>query len=114
MNVRRWAIVGVLLVGVVSYLRLRVPWWPIHPVLFMVWGTRQMAEISFSFLIGWGIKTAVTNLGGTRTYRKAKSLLFGVIAGDLLGGLIFMAVGVCYYLSTGKALQKYSIFPMMF
>jgi len=108
------AIIGIALVVAVSYLRLRVPWWPIHPVLFMVWGTRQMAEIAASFLMGWAIKTAVTNLGGTRTYQKTKSLMFGVIAGDLIGGLIFMVIGICYYFVTGKAPQKYGIFPMMF
>ncbi len=107
-------IIGAGAVLLVSWLRLRIPWWPIHPVLFMVWGTRQMAELAGSFLIGWIIKTAVTNLGGSRTYRKAKSLMFGVIAGDLIGGLIFMAIGICYYFATGKAPHKYAIFPMMF
>ena len=107
-------IIGIALVLVISWLRLRIPWWPIHPVLFMVWGTRQMAEIAGSFLIGWGIKTAVTHLGGTRTYQRTKALLFGVIAGDLIGGLLFMAAGIAYYFATGKPPQKYPLFPMMF
>jgi len=107
--------IGLILVLLVSYCRLRLPWWPIHPVLFMVWGTRQMAELAASFLLGWIIKSAVTHLGGMRSYQKAKTLMFGVIAGDLLGGLIFMAVGAVYYFVTGKPpLHKAGIFPTMF
>jgi len=91
-----------------------LPWWPLHPVLFMVWGTRQMSEIAASFFLGWLIKTAVTNLGGSQTYQRTKSLMFGIIAGDLLGGVIFMIIGLLYYLVTNKAPNEpYMIFPIM-
>ena len=97
----------------VSFLRLRLPWWPLHPVIFLIWGTRQIAEISASFLIGWMIKTAITNLGGSQTYRRTKTLMFGIIAGDLLGGVIFMGIGFVYYLITHKPAPDYLIFPIM-
>jgi len=109
-----WAAgLGVGVVLVVSFMRLRFPWWPLHPVIFMVWGTRQMAELSASFMLGWGIKSIVTNLGGTQTYRAAKNLMFGAIAGDLTGGLIFMAIGVVYRQLTGTQPPIYRIFPVM-
>jgi hypothetical protein len=88
----KWVVIGIVLVGAVSFFRLRWHWWPLHPFMFMVWGTRQMAELSASFLVGWGIKSAVTNLGGTAAYRKTKNFMYGAIAGDLGAGLVFMAV----------------------
>jgi hypothetical protein len=109
-----WAAgLGVAAVLVMSVLRLRLPWWPIHPVLFLIWGTRQAAEISGSFLIGWAIKSAVTNLGGMPTYRSARKFMFGAIAGDLIGALIFMIVGMLYYNITGEVPKPYSFFPQM-
>ena len=109
----RSALVGVGLVLVVSFLRLRLPWWPIHPVLFMIWGTRQISEISASFLLGWMIKSAITNLGGSQTYQRTKSLMFGIIAGDLFGGFVFMVIGMVYHLVTDKVAPEYFIFPIM-
>ncbi|MHC4561443.1 MAG: DUF6785 family protein [Planctomycetota bacterium] len=109
-----WAVfLGAGAVLVVGVMRLRLPWWPLHPVLFMVWGTRQMAELSCSFLLGWLIKSIVTNLGGSRAYQRTKTLMFGIIGGDLLGGLIFMVIGLIYHIVTNKAAPAYDIFPLM-
>jgi hypothetical protein len=35
----------------------------------------------------------------------------GVIAGDLLGGLLFMIVGAVYYRVTGSPAPGYRVFP---
>ena len=51
--------------------------------------------------------------GGTRTYRRTTAFMFGAIAGDLLGGLIFMVVPAIDYMITGEIADgwKYKIFP---
>ncbi|HAU36922.1 MAG TPA: hypothetical protein DCX07_04310 [Phycisphaerales bacterium] len=107
-----WGGLGLLLVLVASYLRLRFTWWPIHPVLFLAWGTAPLARFSHSFLLGWLIKTFVTGLGGGKKYRQLQPLMIGVIGGDLLGGLLWMAVGAAYYGVTGNIpTANYMIFP---
>ena len=108
-----WAVgIGVALVLVCSILRLRYTWWPIHPVIFLVWMTFPLSHFSHSFLLGWLIKAGVTKFGGGRAYRRAIPLMIGIIAGDLLGGLVFMAYGAAYYFTTGTLLDKvYKIFP---
>ncbi|MGA2264818.1 MAG: DUF6785 family protein [Phycisphaerae bacterium] len=106
--------VGLALVLVVGLLRLRLPWWPLHPVAFLVWDTSPMNAFSQSFLLGWLIKTAVMRLGGHQTYNKAKPLMTGLIAGDLLGVLVWMVIGAVYYLTTGLSpteSQIYTFFP---
>ncbi len=92
---------GFVLVLVLSICRMRFPWWPLHPVLVLVWGTWPMRAYSHSFLIGWFLKGVITHLGGTKSYGKAKPLMLGLIAGDLMSALIFMVHGAIYHLVTG-------------
>lgn len=102
--------IGLGLVLLFSALRLRLPWWPIHPVLFLVWGQWPSAHFSFSFLLGFLIKQGVVRFGASGWYRRGKDFMFGVVAGDLLGGMIFMIVAFVYYQVTGKVPLQYGIF----
>jgi len=107
-----WAAgVGLAAVIVFSVLRLRHTWWPLHPILFLGWGSWAFACFSHSFLLGWFLKVLLTKLGGERMYTRAKALMIGVIAGDLLGGMLWMGVGAIYYGATGLAPKRYHIFP---
>ena len=81
--------------------RLRFVWWPLHPVMFLVMGTYQSRTLGPSFLLGGLIKIIVTKMAGGKAYQKVKPVMFGLIAGDLLGGLIPMVVGAIYYFWTG-------------
>ena len=103
---------GFVLVLIASALRLRFAWWPLHPVLFLVWYTWPMATLHHSFLLGWLVKTAVTRLGGGPTYGKLQPFMVGVIAGELLGGLTFMVVGAVYYFVTGLQPIRYTVLPV--
>jgi len=102
---------GFLLFSSCAFLRIRFPKWPLHPVLFLVWFTYPLREISTSFFIGWAVKSLVVKFGGGNTYQRVKPLMVGLIAGDLTGGLTFMIVGAVYYFVTGFPPQQFSIFP---
>ncbi len=106
-----WAGAGLVGVLVLSTLRLRWVWWPIHPIFLLVWGTFPLGMFHASFLIGWLIRTLITRFGGRNAYRRALPFMIGVIAGDLLAGLIFMAAGAVYYLATGLIPPTYRVFP---
>jgi hypothetical protein len=108
-----WAGFGIAGVLTLTALRLRLPWWPLHPMLFAIWGTRLTATVGASFLIGWMIKSAVTNLGGKSSYQTTRKLMFGFIAGDLLAALIFMIIGMAYYKATGKPPANYNFLPII-
>jgi len=106
-----WAGAGAAMVLAASALRLRFTWWPLHPVIFLIWGTLPASAFMYSFLIGWLIKTLVTRIGGHRKYLDLRVMMIGVIAGDLLGALVFMVHGGLYYAVTGLIPPKYQIFP---
>jgi hypothetical protein len=94
---------GMALVLACGLLRLRINWWPLHPVLFLVWGTLSSAWYGPSFLAGWMLKSAITRLGGARSYNAAKPIFVGLVAGEFATALLWAVAGLVYYLKTGYA-----------
>jgi hypothetical protein len=91
---------GLVLVFACSAARLRWSKWPIHPVMFLIWGTLVSRWFAGSFLLGWFIKWLVLHYGSQRIYREARRFFIGMIAGEMLAGLFWMLVGGVYYLIT--------------
>ncbi|HET6429747.1 MAG TPA: DUF6785 family protein [Phycisphaerae bacterium] len=106
-----WAGAGFLAVLLFGALRLRFHWWPLHPLIFLVWATWPMQEFGHSFLLGWALKKLLTKYGGYAAVRRATPAVIGVILGDILGAAIFMGAGGLYYAATGMEPQRFSIFP---
>ncbi|MBS3734596.1 MAG: hypothetical protein KGY99_06680 [Phycisphaerae bacterium] len=99
---------GVLLL---SFLRLRLPWWPIHPVLLLVLGVDTVTPLCASFFVGWAIRVCVTGFGGDRGYRRAKPLFIGLIAGEFAAGLFWAAGGFIRYAATGLHYDVLRVHP---
>jgi len=105
----QWIAFGAVVVLVFYAMRLRFTWWPIHPILFLFWGTWAMNEYAWSFFIGWLIKRGLTRFG-VREF-KLRTFMTGIIAGDLLGGVLWMIVGGIYHAATGLTPPKYFVLP---
>ena len=88
---------GVAVILLCTAGRLRWSWWPIHPVMFMVWGTNVSRWFGPSFMAGWLAKVIITRFGGAAGYRKARSFFIGIIAGEVVAGVGWMIVGALYY-----------------
>ena len=91
--------------------RLRFTRWFLHPVLFLVWNSWPGIMLSSSFLLGWFIKVMVTKYGGAGVYQKLKPLMLGAIAGEMVGGVVPMLVGLVYYLATSEPPAVFNILP---
>ncbi len=104
-----WLGLGLGLVLVCALARLRLPWWPLHPVAFVFWGTWPVVAFGWSFLAGWALKASVVRLLGSRGCHQIKPLLVGVIAGELLMSLGWMIVGLIYYFFTGVSPPMYYV-----
>lgn len=107
-----WLGAGLVLVLGCAWARLRVPWWPLHPVAFLLWGTYAGAVFAFSFLLGAILKWVVMKIGGTRTYHAVKPAMAGVVAGELMATLIWMAVGIGWHAVTGSIPPQFRIWPI--
>ncbi|MEX1017676.1 MAG: DUF6785 family protein [Phycisphaeraceae bacterium] len=110
-----WTLIGwtglglALLVGCAGA-RLHLPWWPVHPVLFLVWGTFPTIVFAVSFLLGWAIKVSVTATTGAAGYRTLMPLMWGVIAGEVAISCLWLGVGAIYYFHTGMTPPAYAVF----
>ena len=102
---------GVIGVLGFSFLRLRTRWWPLHPCLFLLWETYPLSAMSHPFLLGWLIKKLCLRFGGNHLVAKLKPFAVGVISAEIMGALVFMAVGLIYYLHTGEKPKTYRYFP---
>jgi hypothetical protein len=106
-----WLLIGIGLYLACAIARLRLPWWPLHPVAFLVWGTTAASNLSFSFLLAGIIKGGTLSLGGENAYRAGKPLMIGVIAGELLAALGWAAVNLAYFLIQQQAPEAYHVLP---
>ena len=80
----RFFLLGAGLVIVCATMRFKFSKFPVHPVLFMVWGTTPATHSWYSFLVGWFLKTLVVRFGGGGVYQRLKPLFIGLIAGEVV------------------------------
>lgn len=106
-----WMMLGLALVIGTAVARLRLPWWPLHPIMFLVWGTYPINQFAFSFLLGWLLKATVMRTSGAKGYHAMKPLIVGVIAGELFAALLWVTIGAVYFWVQGKNPVVYMIFP---
>jgi len=99
------------LVGVLIFVagRLRFAKWPLHPVLFLVWGDWAGYQTAWPFLLGGGLKLVTTRYGGAQAYQRMKPLMFGLIAGDMLSGIGITLFGFAYHYFTGELPKPYVV-----
>ncbi len=88
---------GFFAVVLFSLLRFRIGKWPIHPILFLVWGTYPMGKTYWAFLIGWGVKELIVKFGGGEVYEKLKPIFIGAILGEIIAGGISIIFAFLYY-----------------
>lgn len=93
---------GLFAVIIFYFLRFRFTRFPLHPVLFLVWGTYPANLCWASFLIGWGIKGLVVRFGGGKVYQTLKPVFVGLIAGELIAAGTSIFIEMIYYWSTGN------------
>ncbi len=87
-------IAGILVVALFSALRFKFARFPLHPVVFMVWGSYACSVSWASFLAGWFIKLLVVRFGGGRSYQSLKPLFIGLIGGEM----VFLGFHILYNL----------------
>ena len=104
-------IAGFVLVIAFTAARLRFEWWPLHPLMFVVWASTPLRLMGVSYLLGWGIKSLITRYGGSHTYNRIKPLMLGLIAGEVLSALFPTIFGAIYYFITNEQPQMFNVIP---
>ena len=92
-----WMAMGSSFVVLLSVLRTRFVWWPIHPVAYPLsspgWGSNYTWS---SIFISWLAKFAILKYGGHRAHTKAAYFFAGLILGDCIVGGAWDIIGVIF------------------
>jgi hypothetical protein len=79
---------GFIFTIALMHLKLRFPWWPIHPAAFPLTLNYVMEEQAVTLLIVWLVKVVLLRYGGLRAHRTAQPLFIGLIVGTSLGTML--------------------------
>lgn len=91
---------GAVVMSVLVLCYYLFPWWPIHPIGYMLAFSSSMRILWFSFLVGWACNTLCLRYGGTFLYRRVRLFFIGLIIGDFCMGafwaMVSLKTGISY------------------
>jgi len=86
-------------------LRLRFLWWPLHPIGYAMAGTAIMLNLWFSMFAAWVLKGLLVRYGGLKAYRRSLPFFLGLILGD------FLSAGVWILIEGVTGVRDHFLFP---
>ncbi len=93
-NTRLAIAAGFLLTLVLNMLRLRLSWFPFHPVGYAVSGSWSLSLLWLPLMVAWILKLVILRYGGLKAYRHWLPLFLGVILGECIIGSMWTIVGI--------------------
>jgi hypothetical protein len=75
-------------------MRLRVLYWPFHPVGFALASAWSMNYLWSSLLVSWMCNIFVVRYGGVYVFRRARPFYFGLILGEATFGSLWALAGI--------------------
>jgi hypothetical protein len=91
-------VVGFAMTILLNSLRMRMSWFPFHPVGFAVSGSWSMGLLWLPMFIAWVIKLLMLRYGGLKLYRRALPFFLGVILGECVVGSFWTIWGIIFNL----------------
>jgi hypothetical protein len=101
---------GFGLAGVLQWLCLRTPAWPLHPIGLLLAVTPFVQVAWTSIFAGWLSKIGIIWIGGAALYRSARPVFIGFIMGELFAAIVWFIVPLLLALS-GVTPLKSQVLP---
>lgn len=89
-------IVGLSVTLLLNSLRMKLGWFPFHPVGYAVSSSWSMSLLWLPLFIAWLIKLLILRYGGLKLYSKALPFFLGVILGECVMGSLWTIVGCAF------------------
>jgi hypothetical protein len=99
-NVRTAIAVGFFLTLALNAIRMRVGWFPFHPVGYAVSGSWSLSLLWLPLFVAWIVKSLLLRYGGLRAYRQALPFFLGLILGECVIGSLWMLIGILFNIPT--------------
>ena len=77
--------IGAGLMGLLTFLRYRLPWWPLHPIGLTLSAADNTAHLVLPVFVTWLAKSILMSIGGVRLYTQAKPVFLGLLVGYVTG-----------------------------
>lgn len=90
--------VGFAITLILNSLRMRLGWFPFHPVGYAVSSSWAMSLLWAPMFIAWLTKLLILRYGGLRLYRRALPFFLGVILGECVIGSFWTLWGIIFRL----------------
>ena len=97
--------IGAALMGIVTFLRYRFSWWPIHPIGMTISAADNTQSLVMPVFIAWACKTAIMRIGGVRLYRRAKPIFLGLLVGYTAGVVWSFLVDAIWWPGDGHSVH---------
>ena len=101
---------GFVLVTVLSAMRLRFAWWPLHPIGYLMLYTYPGTHLWLSIFLGWLAKNLILRFGGPKLYTDAKPFFLGLIVGESAAAAFWLVLGIALS-SAGLPYRAVNIMP---
>jgi len=89
-------VVGFATTIVLNSMRMKLGWFPFHPVGFAVSSSWSMGLLWLPMLIAWVIKLLLLRYGGLKLYRQALPFFLGIILGECVLGSFWTIWGIAF------------------
>jgi hypothetical protein len=89
---------GLIFTLILTYLKLRFQWWPLHPVAYPIAIASTIQSMTLAIFGTWLFKSLLLRYGGLRAHRAALPFFLGLLAGSgtvsLLQRALFELLGL--------------------
>lgn len=99
-NTRAAIAVGFFLTLALNTLRVRLPWFPFHPVGYAVSSSWSLSLLWLPLMAAWLIKLTLLRYGGLKAYRQALPFFLGIVLSECVVGSLWMLVGIVLRIPT--------------
>ena len=102
-NLAKWLlwVGGFAEAGLITLLRARLHWFPIHPIGLIFQSTHAAWWYWINFLLIWIIKMTLLRYGGVRAYLAGKPFFYGLGIGYVVGVILSTFVDTIWFPSAG-------------
>ena len=98
---------GAVGMALLTFLRYRFVWWPVHPVGLAVAYSGMTKHAAFCIFLTWICKAIILKVGGVFLYRRTVPFFIGIIVGYALSVAVGYFVDIVYYQGHGHGMHAY-------
>ena len=97
--------IGAGVMGLLTFLRYRFPWWPIHPIGLTLSAADNTKSLAMPVFIAWACKAVIMRIGGVVLYQKARPVFVGLLVGYTAGVVWCFVVDMIWFPGQGHAVH---------